>query len=434
MSTDQKLDEASEEELTAMLAQRRAARFAGQSLYAAEEAMAVATQRDEQQALQAVFDQATGRQDGSAKPCPKCKKPTRISRKDVERRVQSLGGIVILRRHYHRCKTCDIGFYPLDLQLQLGEQGECSARLAKLIFDFGLHGTFESAAQRFAMHHGIAISENLVRLVVERLGRRAVSDKTLAQRLRAVEPVPPAMLLIAVDGSMLSTRGDDAWRETKLGMVVRGEHCSDGKDRGYISEARFVARMTGVAEFRQDMTRLISLERGWDCPQVAFLGDGAPWIWNMASEICPNAVQILDFMHAVAAAARPADMLFADDSIMKSVWKDTVSACLAKGHVAELIAQLQQCAFATRGKLREAFVAAAKYFENNAARMKYDEYRANGLPIGSGMIESAHRYVLQARMKLAGQHWDPQRADRLAQLRAALATCGPANIYDAICA
>jgi hypothetical protein len=434
MGTDRKLDDASEDELTAMLAQKRAKKFAGQSLYVAEEAMAVATQRDEQQALQAVFDQATRHQDGSAKPCPRCRKMIRIARKNVERRVQSLGGEVILRRHYHRCDVCTLGFYPLDLQLQLAEEGECSARLEKLILDFGLHGTFESAAQRFAMHHGIAISENLVRLVVERLGRRAVSDKMLPQRLRVVAATPPTLLLIAADGSMLSTRGDDPWRETKLGMVVRGEHCSDGKDRGYISEARFVARMTGVAEFRQDLTRLISLERGWDCPHVAFLGDGAPWIWNMASEICPNAVQILDFMHAVGAAARPADMLFADDNIMKSVWMDTVSAWLATGRVVELIAQLQQCAFITRGKLRDAFVTAAKYIENNVARMKYDEYRASGLPIGSGMIESAHRYVLQARMKLAGQHWDPQRADRLAQLRAALATCGPINIYDAICA
>ncbi len=182
------------------------------------------------------------------------------------------------------------------------------------------------------------------------------------------------------------------------------------------------------------MTRIISLERAWACPQVAFLGDGAVWIWNMADEICPNAVQILDFMHAMGAAAKPAEMLFSDDEVMMAVWLDAISAWLRAGRVRELTAQLQQCAFATRGKLRDAFVAAAKYFENNAPRMQYDDYLAHGLPIGSGMIESAHRHVLQARMRLAGQHWAPIRADRLAQLRAALATCGPARLYDAICA
>ena len=133
-------------------------------------------------------------------------------------------------------------------------------------------------------------------------------------------------------------------------------------------------------------------------------------------------------------SAKPAEMLFADDNVMMSVRLDTVAAWLHVGRVRELTVQLQRCAFATRGKLRAAFVAAAKYFENNATRMKYDEYLAAGLPIGSGMIESAHRHVLQSRMKLAGQHWAPIRADRLAQLRAALATCGPINLYDAICA
>ena len=373
-------------------------------------------------------------QSGQPKPCPTCKKLIRIARKNVERRIQSLGGVVILRRHYHCCDTCELGFYPLDVALQLPTEGECSARLEKLIFDFGLHGPFAGAAARFEMHHGRAISENLVRRVVERMGNKAVADTMLPHRLRPPATAAPAKLLIAVDGSMLPTRGVDTWRETKLGMVARDEHCGKNKQRGLITEARFVARMTSLDAFRRDLTRLLSLERAWACPQVAFLGDGAVWIWKLADEICPNAVQILDFMHAMGIAAKPAEMLFADDNVMMSVWPDTVAAWLHAGRVRELTAQLQQCAFATRGKLRAAFVAAAKYFENNATRMKYDEYLAAGLPIGSGMIESAHRHVLQSRMKLAGQHWAPIRADRLAQLRAALATCGPINLYDAICA
>jgi hypothetical protein len=61
-----------------------------------------------------------------------------------------------------------------------------------------------------------------------------------------------------------------------------------------------------------------------------------------------------------------------------------------------------------------------------------DRYRVVGLPCCSGAVESAHRHVLQKRMKLAGQHWNPDRANRLAQLRAALATCGSAALYPAI--
>jgi hypothetical protein len=413
MSIDRKASELTEQELAELLASKRAERLRGMSDYAAEEAGEEISRQDRCRVTQLRYDEASAAQTFQAKPCPQCKQLVRVARKNVARRVQSVGGEAILRRHYHRCARCKIGFYPLDAELELPDEGDCSARMTKLILDFGLHETFESGAERFAMHHGIAISENLVRRVVERIGNKATRDKMLTHRLREPATAAPTKLIVSADGSMLPTRGEDSWRETKLGIVARDEHCSASKGRGHISEARFVARMTGVEAFRRDLTRILSLERAWECPQVAFLGDGAPWIWNMAQEICPNAVQILDFMHAVGAAAKPAEMMFADDKIMMSVWTDTVSAWLRAGRVVELGAQLQECAFATRGKLREAFVAAARYFDNNASRMKYDEYRARGLPIGSGVIESAHRHVLQARMKRAGQHWDPIRADRL---------------------
>jgi hypothetical protein len=432
MSYDKKLAEASEEELAKQLAEKRAAKFAGQSLYAAEEAYALSSQQDELRMMQALFDAASAKEGGKKRFCPKCRKAVPIASKRVQRRVQTLGGEAILRRNYHRCDDCTFGFYPLDIELQLSTQGECSARMAKLILDFGLHGTFESAAVRFTVHHGRSISENLVRLVIERAGTAATTDSMLPHRLRKPAASPPDKLLISVDGSMLPTRGADAWRETKLGIVVRDEHHSVAKGRGLISEARFVARMTGVDEFRQDLTRLLSLERAWDCKNVAFVGDGALWIWNMAQEICPNAVQIVDFMHAVATAVKPAEWLFPDEPVMRAIWKDTIVKMLRLGRAADLVTQLQQCAFAARGAARKALVDAAKYFAKNLGRMQYPDFAARGFPIGSGMIESAHRYVLQARMKLAGQHWDPIRADRLAQLRAALATCGPGALYDAI--
>ncbi|MBL8141400.1 MAG: hypothetical protein JNM38_09845, partial [Acidobacteria bacterium] len=76
--------------------------------------------------------------------------------------------------------------------------------------------------------------------------------------------------------------------------------------------------------------------------------------------------------------------------------------------------------------------ALVRYYRTHRNRLRYDRFRALGFPCGSGAIESAHRHVLQKRMKLAGPHWDPERADRLAQLRAALATAGPRRLYAAI--
>ena len=94
--------------------------------------------------------------------------------------------------------------------------------------------------------------------------------------------------------------------------------------------------------------------------------------------------------------------------------------------------ELEACAFTARGRDRQALIDLARYYRTHATRMRYDRYRARGLPCGSGAIESAHRHVVQKRMKLAGQHWDPLRADRFVGLRAALATCGPRRLHAAI--
>jgi len=64
--------------------------------------------------------------------------------------------------------------------------------------------------------------------------------------------------------------------------------------------------------------------------------------------------------------------------------------------------------------------------------MNYAEYLERGLPIGSGFVESAHRHVLQTRMKCAGQHWSQERAARMTRLRAAYRTAGPARFHSAI--
>lgn len=73
-----------------------------------------------------------------------------------------------------------------------------------------------------------------------------------------------------------------------------------------------------------------------------------------------------------------------------------------------------------------------RYFRTNANRMKYRLYRDSGLPIGSGAVESAHRHVLQTRMKRAGQHWAISNARRMARLRAAYRTAGAARFYAAV--
>ena len=88
-----------------------------------------------------------------------------------------------------------------------------------------------------------------------------------------------------------------------------------------------------------------------------------------------------------------------------------------------------------RRSTREALEALdnlVRYYQNNATRMRYRTLREHGFPIGSGAVESAHRHVLQSRMKRAGMHWEAGNARRMAYLRAAYRTTGAQNVYAAI--
>jgi hypothetical protein len=432
MSEQRDLSDRSDEELVAELARRRAEGRLELDNWAFELSMEADARRDGARAMQAYLDAQAAQQTPASRPCPHCGAACRVRRRSVARTVRSRHGEHRLARHYHYCQRCAQGFYPLDVALGLGDEGELTSRMEQVVLDLGLHGTFEEAAERFALHHGGVISENLVRRVVDRVGRCAQAHAHLGAQLRAPAAQPPATLVVEVDGSMIPTRGPDPWREVKVGLVARGEHFVPNKGRSLVTQARFVARLGDYEGFKHALTDILTLERAWECPHLVVIGDGAPWVWTLADEVCYGATQILDYPHAIAHATETARVIFGTDDHLVALWTRTVERLLWEGRVDDLVHEVEACVFGARRAVRQALVDLARYYRTNAARMRYDRYRAAGLPCGSGAVESAHRHVLQKRMKLAGQHWSPERADRLAQLRAALATCGPAALYPAI--
>lgn len=432
MSETRDLSDLSDEELVAELARRRAAgRLEMDNL-----AFELSTEADARvagaRAMQAYLDAQAAAETIASQPCPRCGAACRVRRRSVARTVRSRHGEHRLARHYHYCERCAQGFYPLDRALGLSDEGELTARMEQVVLDLGLHGPFEEAAERFARHHGGTISENLVRRVVDRVGRCAEAHASLGAQLRPPAPRPPETLVVEVDGSMIPTRGADPWREVKVGLVARGEHFVQNKGRGLVTQARFVARLGDDDGFKHALTDVLTLERAWECPHLVVIGDGAPWVWTLADEVCHGATQILDYPHALEHATDAAQVIFGADDPCVALWTARIEHLLWEGRVDDLVREVEACVFGARGAARQALVDLARYYRTNATRMRYDRYRAAGLPCGSGAIESAHRHVLQKRMKLAGQHWNPDRADRLAQLRAALATCGPAALYPAI--
>lgn len=192
-------------------------------------------------------------EEGKPKPCPKCGKPVRVKTRNRVRHLLTVAGEVRLSRNYHYCNSCKHGFYPRDIELKLPEEGDVSDALEKRILDFGVNSSFEEAAQRWAIHYPTSISSNLVRRVVDRVGRRAESARSALALQQACQPTPatpPRSLVVAADGSMLLTR-EEAWKEAKVAVVARGDSVLD---------ARYAAVLGGQEEFRAALRAALDAE------------------------------------------------------------------------------------------------------------------------------------------------------------------------------
>jgi hypothetical protein len=432
---DKKLEELTDDDLARELARRRAQKLKGGGFLAAEDAGEAHAHGDQRLMLEGVLEQRMRTQDRSPKPCPKCGRPAGVKATHRARTVRTMSGELTLQRHYHYCDACRAGFYPLDRELGLSEDGEVSPKLMTRILDFGVTTVFSEAAERWSVHHsGTTISENLVRRVVQRQGI-ALSQVPVEQRPKFIRPAPTAaasLLVVQTDGSMLPMRAEAEWKEAKLGVIYReDQHVPTTPTvRGQLSGPRYAVSLQGIDDFRVELDHALRAERADEATTVAWVGDGAPWIWNLCDELCPNAVEVLDFMHMKQHAADCGKAVLGIDSPWQDLWVDSIVSRIEHGRLDEVLGDLRDLQPMLPGDPLAAVDNLLGYYQTNARRMDYPAYKDAGLPIGSGTVESSNRHVLQKRMKLAGQHWTEPGAQRMAQLRATYKTTGPAAFAD----
>ncbi|MFC1611416.1 ISKra4 family transposase [Myxococcota bacterium] len=426
------LDHLTEDELLEELARRKAERL-GDDVTAIEDEIDDAAEL----VKQAILDQRLAslpEEDDRPKRCPRCGRMVRVRRRKVERTVRTRSGTLKLSRNYHYCGHCSSGFFPRDRELGLPEEGSVSFGLEKRILDFGINDTFEEAASRWSLHYGWPISENLVRRVVDRVGKRIeyADDTYLQHALSEPESRKSKLVLVQNDGSMLPTH--EGWKEAKVGVIVRQEHHSSYQQvgRGHVSEARYVAVLGGQEEFKTALDKALRVERARKAGRIVWLADGALGNWRLANDLAPGCIKILDWYHAVEAAMDCAKALLWDCPELQPLWYKVCCRLLIHGQVETLLEQLMECMGLTDQQGLVAINDLVRYYRNNRLRMNYPQYLRDGLPIGNGVAESSHRHVLQVRMKRAGQRWSLPKGRRMARLRAAYRKAGPGRLHRAI--
>jgi hypothetical protein len=379
-------------------------------------------------------------EDGNSKPCPQCGKLIPVSKKNVPRTFEALSGTHTIERHHHYCRHCKHGFYPRDAELGLPGKGDVTAHLEQRLSDFAVTTTFDECAERWEVHYPHRpFSANMFRQVAERLGvRLELSNGEILQRELAPSGSalsrPRQRLYVQNDGSMLPMVGG-VWKEAKVGVLVREENYLSHRHhgRGVVHQARYVAVWGSQDEFREHMRQALNVERWGRFRETVWLGDGARGNWVLAETLCPTATQILDIGHAIENGSKCGKALLGETDPLVEDWNRRIEQLVQAGDVNATVRELMEClAETTTTKHLDALNSIVGYYRANQQRMAYPEFLAQGYMIGSGIVESAHRHVLQRRMKLAGQHWSEGGGRRMVGLRAAYRTAGPKRFHSAI--
>jgi len=216
-----------------------------------------------------------------------------------------------------------------------------------------------------------------------------------------------------VDGSMLLTR-EEKWKETKLGRVFKHSLIlPQSKDRQWIRKSEYVAHMGCHKEFEHKMSHILDEYSSLN-ERLVFVNDGAIWIDKWIKAEYPKSTQILDFYHAMTHIMGYATMVINKKERKK--WQEQTSTGLKQGGYQYIVERLKELPAKTK-KQKEEKAKLLSYLANNETRLNYDQYLKQGLLIGSGAIESAHRTVLQERLKKAGQRWSKKGLQKLINIR-----------------
>lgn len=300
----------------------------------------------------------------------------------------------------------------------------------KLAFTLTATGSYSEAAA-VAQKWGCEVDDSTLHVLAGRLGKRAEQQTQERLETMAHELVPQRraceLAVFMLDGWQARYRGPGfgkkktqkkrvEWHEVKMGVFYLQDQAGRTQGgRGVITEKVVVCWQGEPHELGRRL-HWEALRRGLGRAKwILVVGDGAPWIWNVAAQRWADAVEVLDFYHASEHLWELGRALYGEDQARP--WVEARLHELRHGKEEKFLAQIAALK-APRGKSAETVREQKNYFSNQSERMNYEEIANRGWPIGSGAVESACSGH-QNRFKRRGQFWTHTGLGNLAALRQA---------------
>jgi hypothetical protein len=443
----------------------------GDSAVEAEEAALAISRRVVRPLLEAKLQSRINALDAAQRgacACASCGGPA-LSQGRRPRRWASTLGVLALRRRYSHCEKCDEGVVPAQKAVGLTDS-DFTPRLEEVCTLMATTVPFGMATSLVGKLCGVEVSVKAVQDMTERRGEEVLALE--AERAKEYAPfdekglpvptqqrppdaVPetaiPEVAYLEVDGVIPITReeltGDEltdierqnqarakaekvrggkgkrfriVGREVKNAVLYDGKDCAkESVGRGCILAKSYVSFLGEWAPFAARLWVAMLRLRFDQAKLLVVLSDGAEWIRSLVEWLPVPTLLILDLFHVKHRVWEVANSLYGKHSSQATRWANSQCERIEAGEAKTVIASLHQLE-PSRADTCELVRRLINYLENNLDRMDYPSYRARGLRIGSGAVESANFHVTGTRLKLQGMRWSAQGAGEMATLRADL--------------
>jgi hypothetical protein len=367
---------------------------------------------------------------GASRPCC-CGRPARY----VDRRTkpfQSVLGELRLERAYYYCAACQRGFCPRDQQWGM-EGTSLSPAVTRMIGTVGALVSFQEGSELLRELAEVEVGAKQVERTAEALGAEIAEDERQQVELWKEGPLPPTLYL-GLDGTGIPMRAEELQgrvgkqpdgsaqtREVKVCVLWSAEsRDAEGlprRDEGSVSYSAAIesaaARDTDLqgAEFTQRVEREAKRRGFTQASRQVVLGDGAPWIWNMAEQLFPQALQIVDRYHVKEHLSQVAKALYGQDETARR-WAQRRHQELDEGRWRSLTRAL-----ARQSSRSPEARTCLQYLERNRDRMRYPEFHAQHLCTSTGVLEAGCKVVIGSRLKRSGMHWTVRGSNAIIALR-----------------
>lgn len=374
--------------------------------------------------------------------CEQCGKPLE-SKGFADRQLTGLIGTVRWHRRVGRCPDgCALGqVAPLDIELGLAPHQRTSVGLKRAACALAVFVPFETASLLLHLLAEVTVSPGSIWNWVQEIGQDAMTQ--LEHALEALErgemPAEESMdntveslpLLIGADGVMVPFRpeggqpkGRTRWREVKVAVLARLHRgmSRSGKPNSQLLQRRLVAVLGSIDQLEPRLW-LESVRQGLlSAPTVVWLSDGGRGFWRLFEQRFGQYAQgILDFYHLAQNLWKGAKAWLDGRTQASRQWFAQARRKVRHGKAQEVLADLQ-AALKLEGLPESAHNTLQnlyEYLDAHSEHIDYAQYKALGLPIGSGLVESACKWLIQQRFKGVGMRWSEEGFNHLLHLRLA---------------